>query len=139
MVSNHCYRDRTFELKNERELRRMYIKTKCTSCGQNDYHNIKLHALEYTVFDDLTNATRYTVEHIEVAETVSEEELANTVMRELRAHVHDGVSVKELCYILKLYFGVVANHCCDLIQRLKVEMDMYCPDRNHLYFVENAA
>jgi hypothetical protein len=114
----------------------MYIRTHCTHCGQPDYHDIKLHALEHTVFDDLTHATRYSVEHIEVAETLSEEEMAHAVMQELRGYVQDGVTVQELCNVLKRYFGVVANHCCDLIQRLKIEMDLYCPDRSHLYFVE---
>ena len=116
----------------------MYIKTRCTQCGSSDYHNIKLHAFEKAVFEDFVDANRYLIDHIEVAETISEEEMAQAVFQELRGYVYDGVTVRELCRILKECFGVVARYCCDVIQRLKIEMDMYSPDHQHLYFVEGA-
>ena len=41
----------------------------------------------------------------------------------------------ELCKILKDKFGILEQYCCDIVQRLKVELDMYSPDHRHLYFV----
>ncbi|ABE51503.1 Hypothetical protein Mbur_0521 [Methanococcoides burtonii DSM 6242] len=41
----------------------------------------------------------------------------------------------EFCKLLKKNFGVAAKYCCDLIQRMKIELDMYCPDRQNQYFV----
>ena len=58
----------------------MYIKTKCSVCGTNQYHNLKLHALEETHFTSLDSATNYTVENIEVTDTATEEELAHEIL-----------------------------------------------------------
>lgn len=112
----------------------MFIRTKCTICGNADYQDIRLHALERTVFDDLSHARRYTIEHIEVSETISEEEMAALIMRELRGQLKNGVSVEELCRIIRDYFGVASKYCCDIIQRIKYEAGMYCPDKKHLYY-----
>ncbi len=112
----------------------MFIRTRCTQCSNADYHNVKLHALECTIFDDLTSACRYTIEHIEVADTISEEEMATRIMYELRGQVRNGVEISDLCKIVKEYFGIAANYCCDIIQRIKLEAGMYCPDRKHLYY-----
>ncbi|AKB25428.1 hypothetical protein MSMTP_1959 [Methanosarcina sp. MTP4] len=113
----------------------MYIKTQCPVCGTDRYHNIKLHALEKQ-FTDLETVTRYTVEYIEVSDKVTEEELAREVLESMRPYVHDGVEVRELWRILKKYYGVAATYCCDLLPRLKIEMEIYCPDRRHLFFVK---
>lgn len=80
--------------------------------------------------------TRYLIENIDVNETNSEEEMQDLCSKNFRGYVYDGITTYELCHILKEYFGVVAVYCCDLIQRIKLEMDMYCPDHQHLYFVE---
>lgn len=112
----------------------MFIRTRCTRCNNPDYHDVKLQALEHTVFDDLTQAYRYTVEYIEVADTLSEEEMAALIMRELRGQIRQGIEIQELCRIIKEFFGVAANYCCDIIQRIKLEAGMYCPDRIHLYY-----
>lgn len=61
-------------------------------------------------------------------ETTSEKEIAVSVMQELRGHVYDGITTCELCRVLKEYFGVVAVYCCDLIQKMKIELDRYCPE-----------
>ena len=75
------------------------------------------------------------VENIDVDETISEEEMVSSVLQELCGYVYEGITTYELCRVLKEYFGVVAAHCCDLIQRMKIELDMYCPDKQHLYFI----
>ncbi len=112
----------------------MFIRTCCTNCNNADFHNVKLHALEHTVFDDLTHACRYAIERIEVADTLSEEEMAARIMQELKGLIRNGVDIKELCRVVKEYFGVAAKYCCDIIQRIKLEVGMYCPDRKHLYY-----
>ncbi|MFH0903674.1 MAG: hypothetical protein V1854_00605 [Methanobacteriota archaeon] len=114
----------------------MFIRTQCTQCGNADYHNVKLHALEHTVFDDLIQACRYTVENIEVADTISEEAMATLIMCELRGQVKNGIEISDLCKIIKEYFGVAANYCCDIVQRIKLEAGMYSPDKVHLYYAQ---
>jgi hypothetical protein len=112
----------------------LYIRTCCTECGNSDYHNVKLKALEHTVFDDFTTAYRYTIEYIEVTDTLSEEEMAARILKEVRSVLRNGIDIQELCRIIKEYFGVAANYCCDIIQRIKLEAGMYCPDKVHLYY-----
>ncbi|PQV43200.1 hypothetical protein [Methanohalophilus euhalobius] len=86
--------------------------------------------------NDGSQMLSYLINNMEVDGTVTEEKIAHLVLQELRGHVYDGVTVNELCRILKKCFGVVAVYCCDLIQKLKLELDMYCPDKQHLYFVQ---
>jgi len=114
----------------------MYVKTKCPICGTDQYHKIKLHALETTQFTDLDSAARYMVEYIEVADAVTEEELASEVLHGLKPYLYDGIDVREICRVLKKHYGVAAAYCCDLVARLKIEMGMYCPDHRHLFFVD---
>lgn len=116
-----------------------YINTRCTKCGNLDYHNLKLYCIEQIRFDGKTDIHSYKIRDIEVTDTVSQEEFAESVLHELADHVYNGITTKELCRILERQFGVMARYCCDVIQRLKIELDMYCPDHNHLYYVEQPA
>lgn len=50
--------------------------------------------------------------------------------------MHDGVEIRELCEILKKYYGLVAAYCCDLVVKIRIELGMYSPDRRYLYFVK---
>lgn len=79
--------------------------------------------------------SKWSVSDIEVVDSLTEEELAHEVLKVLSNHIYNGISTSELCRILKEKFGILARYCCDLIQRLKIELDMYCPDHQHLYFV----
>ncbi len=112
----------------------MYIRTQRTQCGNVDYHNIKLHALEHTMFGDLTQACRHTIQHVEVTNTISEGEMAALIMQELRGRVHHGIEISDLCRIIKECFGLAVNYCCDIIQRIKLEAGMYSPDKVHFYY-----
>lgn len=114
----------------------MYVKTSCPNCKQQNYHDIAVDVLEHIKsHSDGSQSTTSVVVGAEVCETVSEEQLAQDALRELEGFVYDGITTKELCAILYKYFGVLHSHCCDLIQKMKIELDMYCPDRQHLYFV----
>ncbi|WP_135612198.1 hypothetical protein [Methanococcoides sp. AM1] len=75
------------------------------------------------------------IDEPEICDSVNEEEFARLILRELEGYVYDGMTTREFCKLLKKNFGVAAKYCCDLIQRMKIELDMYCPDRQHLYFV----
>lgn len=110
----------------------MYVKTECPHCEKPAYHNIRLHALEHLHFDDLEHATRYTLSHIEVVECITEQEMAESILQDLRGWVYDGVSIRELCRIIKDNYGMAARYCCDIIESIKLELCMYSPDRKHL-------
>jgi hypothetical protein len=71
----------------------------------------------------------------EVTDACSPEELAEHATRELSKHVYNGITTHELCKILRDKFGILEQYCCDIVQLLKIRMDMYCPDRQHLYYV----
>ena len=79
--------------------------------------------------------TTFSVASVDVTDTVSEEQLAHEVLKVLRSHIYNGISTHELCRILRDRFGVLEQYCCDIVQLLKIEMNMYCPDRQHLYYV----
>jgi hypothetical protein len=102
----------------------MYIKTHCTQCGNIDYHYLKMHA------------TRGRVKNVEATDSISEEDLVLNVMHTIRGHLHNGIEVRELCGILKTCYGIGTTYCCGLIQRIQIELDMYSPDKRHLYFVD---
>lgn len=110
----------------------MYVKTKCSKCGNNDFHDVYWWIVGEVKNDQATAK----VDEMEVGDTVSEEQFADDVVHELRGFMYNGMTTDEFCKLLKKYFGVAAKYCCDHLQRMKIEMDMYCPDRQHLYFVE---
>ncbi|WP_135611001.1 hypothetical protein [Methanococcoides sp. AM1] len=114
----------------------MYVKTKCSKCGQTDYQNIRLHVTEDLYRKGSTYEYVHTLDEVTITETISEEQLARDILLELEGYVYNGMTTDEFCKLLKKYFGVASKYCCDLIQRMKIDLDMYCPDRQHLYFVE---
>jgi hypothetical protein len=115
----------------------MYIHTQCKYCKRDNWHDIAVNALEHrTTYSDGSQTTDYTIIDLEVDESITEEELAASILRELQGHVYNGITTRQLCKILKDNFGVAFRYCCDIVQRLKIELDMYCPDRQHLYYVE---
>lgn len=40
--------------------------------------------------------------------------------------------LRELYRILTKYYGIATAYCCDLVSRLKIELDMYFPGGKHL-------
>ena len=109
----------------------MYVKTPCPICGEDSFHYIKLHRRSVFLGDKNTSW----ITAAEVTDTCGPEELAESVLHELSTHVYNGITTFELCKILREKFGVLEQYCCDIVQLLKIELDMYCPDRQHLYYV----
>lgn len=77
----------------------------------------------------------YTIEDISIDETLTAEKFVRSVLCTVHGYIRDGIEVSELCQILRKYYGIASAYCCDLIQRIKIELDMYCPDHKRLYFV----
>ncbi len=75
------------------------------------------------------------VKDIDVKETVAIEDLARDAISALRSYITDGIRIEELCILLKTKFGIAKAYCCDVIEQIKIELDLYCPDREHLYYV----
>ncbi|AFV22763.1 hypothetical protein Mpsy_0552 [Methanolobus psychrophilus R15] len=109
----------------------MYIKTNIPAYGGKLYHNLRIYERE-TIIEGRSTREIY---RIDVLDTCTPEELARSAMRALAGYVYNGISTNELCKILREKFGVLDQYCCDLVQQLKIELDMYCPDRQHLYYV----
>lgn len=109
----------------------MYKQSICPYCNKPFYENLRIHVLE--------QSGTYTLSQINACEIVTEEELAQSIIHELAGNVYDGITTAELCKILDRQFGLASKYCCDLIQRIKLELDMYSPDRQHLYYVEQPA
>lgn len=106
----------------------MYIKTKC-KCGRECFHNIRIRVIQ--------DRSDLELDDINVRDSVEAEQLAQEILLELQGYVYDGITTRQLCKLLKEKFGVAFQYCCDIVQRLKIELDMYSPDRQHLYYVES--
>ncbi|WP_440947861.1 hypothetical protein ACSAZL_06330 [Methanosarcina sp. T3] len=115
----------------------MFIKAHCPVCGTDVYHNIRLHALEHLSFEGEKEVCRYAVENVEVVDTLTEGDLIRDVLQRLHRIIHDGIEVEVLAGILKENYGITGICCRGLIERIQLELDMYCPDRKRLYFVES--
>ncbi|WP_196296992.1 hypothetical protein [Methanosarcina barkeri] len=114
----------------------MFIKARCPVCGTNVYHNIRLHTLEHLNFEGDKQACRYMVENIEVTDSLTEEEFVRNILQGLQRVIHDGIEVEVLAGILKENYGITGTCCSGLIERIQLELDMYCPDRKKLYFAD---
>lgn len=76
------------------------------------------------------------VHKIEVTDTCTREEMIQQIMRDMCDYVCDGIKASEIYSILECDYGIAPGHCYDLVQKLMIEMNMYCPDREHLYYVK---
>jgi hypothetical protein len=115
----------------------MFIKAHCPVCDTDVYHNIRLHALEHLQFEGEKEVCRYAVESVEVIDSLIEQEMIREVLQGLHRIIHDGIEVKVLAGILKENYGITGACCRELIERIQLELDMYCPDRKRLYFVKS--
>ncbi|WP_370575443.1 hypothetical protein [Methanomethylovorans sp.] len=109
----------------------MYIRTVCPTCGEVVYHNLRIHERE------TIRASNSFIEIMDIGtlDSCTAEDLAHDALKVLSNHIYDGIFTSELCRILKEKFGILARHCCDIVQQLKIELNMYCPDRQHSYYV----
>jgi hypothetical protein len=114
----------------------MFIKTHCPVCGNEIYHDIRLSALEHLLFEGERQACRYVIENIEVQDSLTEEELVRNILQSLQKIIYNGIEVEVLIGILEENYGVTGTCCRDLIERIQLELEMYCPDRKRLYFAD---
>jgi hypothetical protein len=114
----------------------MFVKAHCPVCGTNVYHNIRLHALEKRNFAGEGQACRYTVENINVTDSLTEDELIRNILQGLQSVIDDGIEVEILSGILRENYGVTESCCSGIIERIQLELGMYCPDKKKLYFAD---
>ncbi len=76
------------------------------------------------------------VENIKVTDSLTEEELVRNILQGLRRVINDGIEVEVLAGILKENYGVTGACCSGLIEKIQLELGMYCPDRKRLYFAD---
>ncbi|WP_319507171.1 hypothetical protein [uncultured Methanolobus sp.] len=114
----------------------MYVKSDCPYENRTCYHELRFRVKKEILLDGEEYREHRTITGIEITDTKSEEELVQCIINELQGIMYNGISTNELCKILKEKLSVLEQYCCDLVQQLKIELDMYCPDRQHLYYVE---
>lgn len=105
----------------------MYVKTKCPYCENELFQNVRIRIVE--------TQNSITIGNIEVGDSITEEGMVRHVLKTIKRYLNDGMEVRELYKILTKCYGIASNYCCDLIQRIKIELDLYCPDGKHLCFV----
>lgn len=110
----------------------MYIKLKCPVCGNGAYHNVHIDEKIMLRNGELDSK----ILDIRVTDSCPQEEMWTHLLRDLVPKVKDGMTTGELYTILEVDYGILASHCYDAVQRIMVELDMYCPDRVHLRYVE---
>jgi hypothetical protein len=106
----------------------MYEKITCPNCHKTYYRNVQFHSQEIR--------TGSVLRTVETTETISEDELLKDILQSLNGCISDGIAIFELCKILNTAFGVSSQNICEIVERIKLELDMYCPDRKHLYFIQ---
>lgn len=114
----------------------MFIKINCPVCGGEAYHDIRLSALEYLHFEGEKQAWKYIIENIKVKDSLPEEEFVGSILQSMQKIIHDGIEVEVLIETLQEKYGVTESCCMDLIEKIQLELNMYCPDRERLYFAE---
>ncbi|MCC4770735.1 hypothetical protein FXV91_11255 [Methanosarcina sp. DH2] len=100
------------------------------------YHDIRLSALEHLLFEGEKQACRYVIENIKVQDSLTEEELVRNILHSLQKIIYDGIEVEILIGVLEENYGVTEACCKDLIEKIQLELQMYCPDRKRLYFAD---
>jgi hypothetical protein len=81
-------------------------------------------------------ACRYLVENIKVTDSLTEDELVRNILQGLQRVINDGIEVEILAEILKENYGVTGSCCSGIIERIQLELGMYCPDKKRLYFAD---
>lgn len=114
----------------------MFIKIHCPVCGSDMYHDIRLSALEYLHFEGETEACRYVIKNIEIQDSLTEEELVRCILQSLQKVIYDGIEVETLIEVLEENYGVTGSCCMEIIEKIQLELGMYCPDRKRLYFAD---
>lgn len=110
-----------------------YHKSECPVCGNLNFVNIKQKIVEHYENGHLVGTDFMDAE---LKETVSADKLVDDILSSLAEHLYNGITIKKLCKMLHDIYGIVEDFCCDMIQKIKYELCMYCPDRCHLYFVD---
>lgn len=95
-------------------------------------------AIDYIEITEISNSEltrRKILKGVDVVESVAMDDFMKDVINVLKGEIKNGMSINRLSDILKKQFGIAKNCISDVIEWLKIELDLYCPDQVHLYFV----
>lgn len=107
-------------------MERKYLKPKCSCFEEYSYNSTSLKS-PYIEQDVEENTCEITVD-----------QFFQQSIGELRQYIYDGIELFHLCKILQDKFRVRKDCCCATIEYLKLQLDMYCPDKKHLYFIDKS-
>jgi hypothetical protein len=113
----------------------MFAKAVCPVCKEEIICDIEISAFEHRPFSSVERALQYTIDNVEVAQTLTEDELMKDILTSLRKKISDGIEIDVLEDILKEKYGIVGACCKGMVDKIKIELGMYSPDRVKLYYV----
>lgn len=112
------------------------VRVECPSCKTSAYHEVDI---EYEVKNILKKEERvksYDVKNINVNKSISEECFLKDILPSMDSFLRNGICIKEITDFLKKHHHIPDYYCNDVVQRIKIEYDMYSPDQQCLYFVK---
>lgn len=107
----------------------MLIKTTCKECGKIHYHNLRI--VEHVI--TCNGETNNYIGAIHVKDSCTIDELVANIVHEISPYVVNGMTCDELEHILGECCGIMRGHEGDVVERIKCEMGLYCPDNMHLF------
>jgi hypothetical protein len=96
-------------------------------CGDVEFLNVKVQIIE--------KRSGPQIKGIELTDALTEQDMINQIIRTVSGQIDDGIEISYLRKILTSCFGIAPCHTYDLVERIKIELNLYCPDQKHLYHV----
>lgn len=110
----------------------MWVKVGCPTCGEELYINIRM---GYVVRVSKGIPT-VGITDIEPTDTCTSSELLRDMIKTIKPLIKDGIPVIELHKMISIGHGLPEKYCYDILQKLKDEMELCCPDKEHLYHIK---
>ncbi len=111
----------------------MFVRYKCSCCGEQNVINVSVEVIE----ERRERKTHYKVNDMAITtKSCNLNEFSRDIFHELKHYVYDGITTLQLCNILREDFNVSSDLCCGIIEELMINLYMYSPDREHLYYVD---
>ncbi len=118
-------------IKTLRSVGITYLETVCPHCGQPIASDVVISYQKTTT----PAATCIVVKNVEVQYTIPIDDLVRDVIDTIRSYIWDGISMHELCELIKTKFSITKTCCRDIIERIITELNLYSPDMEHLYYI----
>jgi hypothetical protein len=102
----------------------MYVKIICPQCDESSYHDMEIGAFESTSFKSTEAAFRYTIDNIDVTDSLTEDELVKIISNWISKNKLKGLPTPELNKIITESFGISAIYASEMAE--KVELKKGC-------------